>query len=666
MERSAEQKMMKLNRGNHGTFTILYRYRAISHQWADLLENEEPTTRGEESAEQLEARTAACMYDLLSSISPGILARVQSGAATPYQWWQNINNFGSECKQIRETMIRKTLYNLTLHDAASFDWWSTKVYKFFEELSALTGMDLSDSEKISILLINLGKSFAQIRQGLSTSQDMTFEAAMETLRSECLTSQAAQGNGERNSFRDSHQQQQHQQQQPFQQQRNPHGNFQRQHQRNHQANVSTAFWPRPCHECGSIEHLARNCPVRLTRPRSFCRVCNRVVFHTTEEHAGRNVNNIQDQTARNQRRGLIVIGANNTENISNNDSAYFESSDSVSESISEPYFIQVSVTTIRHRNRNRRNNRYPRPVQINTILDSGATAHIFSQKRYFQKISKQNKYGGISVGNGNTISALGIGQVHLNECVSIQDVIFSPGMKLNVLSVSQFIKDGCKVNFHTTGASVYYQNQEVLKFRLQDGLYHLKSGPPTYKSYFLGINQNRSGSIGTYQLWHKRLAHINKSYIDRLSNKSLATGIPRIVTNNIEHQCRECSLSKSKKKPTGRVQGDPILFKPGEYLSADLVTMHVRTMHSEKYALTIVDEGSGTIYSFLLRHKDEASKLIQEHILFLQKQIKREVVHFKADGKGEFVNDYLKEWFRSKGIAFNVGPPYTPEYNSKK
>ena len=133
------------------------------------------------------------------------------------------------------------------------------------------------------------------------------------LRSECLTSQAAQGNGERNSFRDSPQQQQHQQQQPFQQQRNPHRNFQRQHQRNHQANVSTAFWPRPCHECGSIEHLARNCPVRLTRPRSFCRFCNRVVFHTTEEHAGRNVNNNQNQTARNQRRGIIVIGANNTE-----------------------------------------------------------------------------------------------------------------------------------------------------------------------------------------------------------------------------------------------------------------------------------------------------------------------------------------------------------------
>ena len=105
--RSAEQKMMKLNCGHHGTFTIFYRYRAISHQWADLLENEKPTARAEESVEQLEARTAACMYDLLSSISPGILARVQSGATTPYQLWQNINSFGSECKQIRETTIRK-------------------------------------------------------------------------------------------------------------------------------------------------------------------------------------------------------------------------------------------------------------------------------------------------------------------------------------------------------------------------------------------------------------------------------------------------------------------------------------------------------------------------------------------------------------------------------
>ena len=41
---------------------------------------------------------------------------------------------------------------------------------------------------------------------------------------------------------------------------------------------------RACHECGATDHLAKNCPVRLCRPRSFCRRCNRYVHHTTAEH----------------------------------------------------------------------------------------------------------------------------------------------------------------------------------------------------------------------------------------------------------------------------------------------------------------------------------------------------------------------------------------------
>ena len=75
-----------------------------------------------------------------------------------------------------------------------------------------------------------------------------------------------------------------------------------------------------------------------------------------------------------------------------------------------------------------------------------------------------------------------------------------------------------------------------------------------------------------------------------------------------------------------------------KYISADLVTMHTRTMDLEKYALTITDEGSGMTWSVLLKNKDKSSEEIKERITYIQKQIGTKILHFKADGGGEFVN----------------------------
>ena len=138
-------------------------------------------------------------------------------------------------------------------------------------------------------------------------------------------------------------------------------------------------------------------------------------------------------------------------------------------------------------------------------------------------------------------------------------------------------------------------NQEVLHFYFKGGLYHLKFKSPSQKTYFSAGVTHKPANMNTYQLWHNRLGHISSAYIDKLCNQSLATGVPKIDTKSehVNHQCREWCLAKSRKKRTGKVQRDPILYKSGEYISADLVTMHTRTMDLEKHALTITDEGLG-------------------------------------------------------------------------
>ena len=117
--------------------------------------------------------------------------------------------------------------------------------------------------------------------------------------------------------------------------------------------------------------------------------------------------------------------------------------------------------------------------------------------------------------------------------------------------------------------------------------------------------------------------------------------------------------------PTGKVQGDPINYQPGEYISSDLVTVDERSIDQEKYILVIVDEFSGYTWSHLLRYKSESAGIIQGHIAYLNNQNKDTVKQLKTDGGGEFIYDELEDWVRSKGILFVHGPAYTPEYNTK-
>ena len=247
---------------------MMYTYKIGAKQWNDLVENKEPVPREEESAEEFSKRKSECMFDMLQSISSSIMSKVVRGAKNPHQLWDNIVNFGKECKALRLTTIRNSLYQLRLRIHSDYEWWSNRMYKWMEDLSALTGEDLDEAEKLSILLISLGENFSQLRQGLATNADITFEAAMEMVRSECIAADIAQRNpGDGRKTVRFQQQTRFQQQSCPQQYTNSRTQPQQLNQRN---SVSVSMDDRervdyqrgPCYECGSMEHLAFQCPVR--------------------------------------------------------------------------------------------------------------------------------------------------------------------------------------------------------------------------------------------------------------------------------------------------------------------------------------------------------------------------------------------------------------------
>ena len=171
---------------------------------------------------------------------------------------------------------------------------------------------------------------------------------------------------------------------------------------------------------------------------------------------------------------------------------------------------------------------------------------------------------------------------------------------------------------------VKFQGHIVISFRKENGVYVFD---PTFKpnSQYHTSKLYHSG-VKTYydhsdiRLWHRRLGHINTDYIRKMEQDSMVTGMPKLSHKNQKFDCRECCLSKSRKRPTHRNTGDMVFIQPGEQLSVYLVVMDTRTIHQEKYALVLVDQFTTYTFSFLLRHKSESVDKITALLKYIQRQ----------------------------------------------
>jgi hypothetical protein len=100
-------------------------------------------------------------------------------------------------------------------------------------------------------------------------------------------------------------------------------------------------------------------------------------------------------------------------------------------------------------------------------IDSGATCHISCQLKLFSAIDTKIKEE-ISVANGEKLQSAGKGSVELmlmtgpknKHQVTIENVLYVPKAKENLLSVQKFIKRGFQINFHNNQAKII-NGQEV-------------------------------------------------------------------------------------------------------------------------------------------------------------------------------------------------------------
>ncbi|CAI7912627.1 unnamed protein product [Closterium sp. NIES-54] len=262
------------------------------------------------------------------------------------------------------------------------------------------------------------------------------------------------------------------------------------------------------------------------------------------------------------------------------------------------------------------------------FLDTGATQCMTHPASFLTNVGAPGDVTRLVFGNDKSLPVVGVGSTRLivdGGLVDITNVLHVPGLKVNLLSVTQLAKKGVKVAIDDAKMNLFWKGRQFTQGVLNGELYQLKTHQKVASS---NVAQ---GSKATLKAWHNRLAHANYELVKELAKKGLAKGFDVIAGDDEKGVCAACVKGKMARKPFGS-RTSPLAKDP--------------------LALVHMDKAKGDV-----------TKAIQEWALEVCEDDKKRIKGICTDGGGEFVNAEFEKWMKSKGIKHDVTTPYTPQQN---
>ncbi|KNZ61785.1 hypothetical protein VP01_1358g6 [Puccinia sorghi] len=263
------------------------------------------------------------------------------------------------------------------------------------------------------------------------------------------------------------------------------------------------------------------------------------------------------------------------------------------------------------------------------VLDSGASAHIFNDRRYFSQLQLEN-LDVIKTGKENaTLPIKGIGEVTLrwnNRVVKLQNCLFVPDIVINLVSSGCLDEKGCSVVARKGRFNVFKSSQSVLRGSIKNGLYSVDE-PTSIGNSFDSLFANPSLSL---QEIHESFGHAAISRLDSFIPKAIS------AEERSAFECKSCVMAKITKQPFKGVSRTA--SKPFEKIHLDLIgPIDPQSRERHRYILTVVDNYSGYLAGFPLVKKDDTCEVL---INLLENEYKRLGYYptwVCSDGGGEFV-----------------------------
>jgi len=255
----------------------------------------------------------------------------------------------------------------------------------------------------------------------------------------------------------------------------------------------------------------------------------------------------------------------------------------------------------------------------------------------------------IVVGNGSIMPVTTTGSTELPSSLRLNNVLVSPQLIKNLISVRQFtIDNNCFVEFDPAGCSVKVlpSRTEIVRCNSSGPLYPLRL-PPAHSL----VAQDSS------PLWHRRLGHPGHEALSKL-----ASSTSRHISD-CSDLCHACQLGRHVRLPfyssTSRASSK------FDLIHCDLWTSPVVSVSGYKYYLVILDDCTHYLWTFPLRLKSDTFSTLAQFLAHVSTQFDTRVKSVQCDNGKEFDNSSTRHFFLAQGIHLRMSCPYTSPQNGK-
>ena len=292
-------------------------------------------------------------------------------------------------------------------------------------------------------------------------------------------------------------------------------------------------------------------------------------------------------------------------------------------------------------------------------IDSGASAHMTSNEYWINKANFKPNLSEITIADNTKMPVLCTGDVQIttdrNYDITVMNVLCIPKLSTNLLSVSELIKNGNKVVFDNQHCYIRnVKNELVATAQLTNGVYKLN-----IKTIDCMV---AAPALVSAELWHRRLAHINSSDLNKMRN-GIVQGVTFSTPSDTKKEnCIICCEGKQTRLPFTQSKHD--CTDTLQIVHADVCgPMETKSIGGSRFFLLFVDSYSRMTFIYFLKHKNEVFQKFKDFKAIVENQQDKKIKILRTDNGGEFCSSVMESYLTKEGIIHQKTTAYTPEQN---
>jgi len=285
--------------------------------------------------------------------------------------------------------------------------------------------------------------------------------------------------------------------------------------------------------------------------------------------------------------------------------------------------------------------------KILTLLDSGVSDHCFITKSWFSSYNMiSSSQRGNSAGKDSTftIDSTGVAEFSttidgIASRIKMNDVLHTPQLRSNLISVSKLVEKGMTVAFEGETARVKRPDGVTILVAVKrGGLYIVAADNIVNGTSKVNTFQTKRKAM-TFKVWHRRLGHAGAETITGMINNQLVDGLEVTGPTELKALCENCIYGTHTTHPfhdSTVTKTDPLeciyidIWGPASTLSAG----------GSKYFMLIVDSATSyrTVYFLSSKSIDATLGAFKDFHCQAERQTERKLKRVQVEMGREWAN----------------------------